>query len=146
MELSQINFTFWILQSLAMIFTALLIPKLTITNPLGAIAMVIALAFINTNIWDAALFFNIPNHISTQAATLLLVNGVIFWILVKLLPGIEVEGFLPALIAPLVFTLCNLIIVNYGMQLDWPALFADLLKFIEQIKEHFFNTAIVKPE
>lgn len=142
MELPEINFTFWILQSLAMLLTALIIPKLTVTNPLGAIAMVIALAFINTNIWDAALFFKIPNHISAQAATLFLVNGVIFWVLVKLLPGIEVEGFLPALVAPIVFTICNLIVVNYGMQVDWPALFSDLLKFVNETKEHFYNNII----
>lgn len=145
MDLPQINFTFWILQTAAMLLTAFLIPKLTVTNPLGALAMVIAIAFVNANVWDAALFFNIPNHFSTQAATLWVVNGVIFWVLVKLLPGIEVKGFLPALVAPIVFTVCNLIISEYALQVDWLEVLTNLRELIEQAKDHFYQNVVSAP-
>jgi hypothetical protein len=50
---------------------------------------------------------------------LFLCNGFIFWLLVKLLPDIQVEGLLPALVAPVVFTACSLAVTTYGTQVDW---------------------------
>ncbi len=110
----QYNLNYWILQTLAMTLTALLIPKLRIDGPIGAFIMVIALGFVNAHLWDVALFYSVPNTPTVQTATLFLANGIIFWILVKVLPGIEVEGFLPALIAPIVFTFCSMIIAKYA--------------------------------
>src|SRR3990172_11967686 len=95
---------YWILQTGAMMLTALLIPKLRITSLLGASLTVLALGLLNATLWDAALFFQIPHAFSTQALVLLAANGAIFWILVKILPGIEIDGVLPALAAPIVFT------------------------------------------
>lgn len=115
----DLNINYWVLQTLAMLLTAFLIPNLTITNPLGALLTVVALAFINSSIWDAALFLQVPDSITMHTAMLFLSNGLIFWILVKLLPGIECKGFLPALIAPVVFTLCSLVISKYLQHIDW---------------------------
>lgn len=117
-NLPAIDLNFWILQSLAMGATALLIPRLTITSIFGATLMVIALALINSYLWDAALFFRVPDALSTQTLLLFLVNGSIFWVLVKILPGIEVEGIIPALVAPVVFTGLSILIDYYGSQLD----------------------------
>lgn len=115
--------SYWILQTLAMALTALLIPGLRITSILGATLAVVGLAFVNATIWDAALFFEVPSSFSTQMLVLVLANGGIFWILAKLLPGIEVEGILPALIAPLVFTISSALISHYGQDIDWEKVF-----------------------
>lgn len=145
-SLLSLNLTYWFLQTLAMIVTALLIPKLKITGPLGAFTTVACLAFINSKIWDAALFFHIPNSLSSQALLLFLTNGIIFWILVKVLPGIEVEGFLPALIAPVVFTICSLVISAYGSQIDWVYLIDLTIKFLENLKSYFSKTVLTETE
>lgn len=125
----------WVLQTVAMLATALLIPKLRIKSLFGAFKIVVLLALLNAFVWDAALFFSIPDAMTSQAITLFLVNGLIFWGLVKVLDGIEVEGFLPALVAPIVFTVFNLIIAEYAPLIDWTELFDVGRGAIETLKD-----------
>ena len=101
-----------------MMVTALLIPRLTITSIFGALGIVIGIALVNAKLWDAALFFSVPDSFTVHTATLLIANGLIFWILVKLLPGIQVEGLLPALAAPVVFTGCSMLIGAVSPHID----------------------------
>lgn len=109
----------WLIQTVAMLLTAALLPKLRVTSIFGAILAVAALGFINTKIWDAALFFQIPDGFTSHAVALLLANGVLFWVVVKILPGIEIDGLLPALVAPIVFTVFSLVLTRYGKDIDW---------------------------
>jgi putative membrane protein len=119
--LPPLNVTYWLLQTAAMMVTAFLIPGLRVTSPLGALLAVVTLAFINAHLWDAALFFEVPRSMSIHTVLLLGANGLIFWLVVKLLPGIEISGIIPALVAPVVFTGCSLLVGEFGSQVDWPA-------------------------
>ena len=119
MDLSNININFWLLQTFAMGLTALILPGLRITNPLGALAAVVALAFVNSHVWDAALFFSIPNTFSSHALLLVASNAVIFWVIIKILPGIESDGILSILVAPILFSILSLVINTYGKNIDW---------------------------
>lgn len=109
---------YWGLQTVAMMLTALVIPRMKITSIFGALGIVLALGLVNATVWDTALFFSVPSSFSRHALTLLAANGLLFWVLVKLLPGIEIEGFAPALVAPVVFTALSLAISAYGRDLD----------------------------
>ncbi|MCB0319462.1 MAG: phage holin family protein [Bdellovibrionales bacterium] len=129
----------WIFQAVAMSLTAAVIPGLKITSVFGPILAVVSLAFLNSHIWSAALFFQIPDTISSQAAVLILVNGGIFWLLVKLLPGIEVKGILPAIAAPVVFTILSVVVERYGMEIDWNGVFVEGLKMVSSVKEYFLT-------
>ena len=140
------NFNYWILQALAMMLTALLIPKLKITSIFGPFTAVVALATVNSWVWDAALFFQLPSSFTTQAGLLLVTNGVIFWILAKMLPGIEIEGFLPAILAPVVFTLSSLVISEYGKEIDWQGVFETVYGIFQHLKEYFQSSAVTAPE
>ncbi len=137
LSLPSLNFGYWALQTIAMLITAFLIPNLRITSIFGATLTVVSLAFVNSSIWDAALFFKVPDTFTSQAALLFISNGLIFWILVKLLPGIEVDGFLPALIAPVVFTFCSLVIDQYGEKVPWAKIGKQSLAFIEETRSRF---------
>lgn len=132
-----LNIEYWALQTLALLITALLIPRLTISGPISGLIAVVSISLMNTYLWDAALFFSIPNHLTLHTATLLLVNGVLFWILVKVLPGIEVKGFLPALAAPVVFTITSIIIQRYGREIDWNQLATYLVELLSKLKGDF---------
>ena len=134
MEFFGINLSYWIMQTVAMLLTALLIPRFRVSGPLAALLTVVTLAFFNAHFWDATLFFNLPLQPTQSTLLLLLLNGVFFWILVKLLPGIEVKGFLPALIAPVVFTLCSLGINEYGTKVDWVGVYQRSAAAIAEIK------------
>jgi len=109
---------YWGLQTVAMMLTALVIPRMKITSIFGALGIVLALGLVNATVWDTALFFSVPSSFSRHALTLLAANGLLFWVLVKILPGIEIDGFAPALVAPVVFTALSLAISAYGRDLD----------------------------
>lgn len=140
-----VNFNFWILQSLAMGLTVLFLPNLKLTSLFGATFMVIALALVNSHLWDAALFFSIPNSLSTQALLLIVSNGLIFWILVKLLPGIEIKGILPAIAAPVIFTVTSVILNQYASDLDFIKLGKEGIAQIEAARS-YFTAQSDKPE
>ena len=140
--IAAFDLSYWGLQTVAMLITALLIPNLRITSIFGALLTVVALAFVNSTLWDAALFFQVPDHITTQALTLFIANGVIFWILVKLLPGIEVTGFFAALIAPVVFTLCSLVIDTYKDQIPWSHIWDLIVQFFGWARAYFQSTSV----
>ena len=115
----EFNLTFWIIQTVAMMITAFLLPGLTVSGPIPAFATVAVLGLINAHLWDASLFFNIPQSFGAPALMVLLANALIFWIVVKILPGIEVRGILPAIAAPLVFTITSALISRYEPMVDW---------------------------
>ena len=118
-RLLELDYTFWIFQTIAMMLTAAILPGLKITSILGTFATVVALAYVNTKLWDAALFFHIPDNISYQAIALVLANAFIFWAIVKLLPGIEIESLLSAVLAPLLFAASSIGISVIAPKIDW---------------------------
>lgn len=134
MALDNINFNYWIMQTIAMSLTAWVLPKLKITSIFGALLTVVALSFINAHVWDTLLFMSIPSSLSMQSLVLLITNAVIFWVLVKLLPGIEIEGILTALIAPIVFTVFSLLISHYAKDIDWVQLATLLFEKLQELK------------
>jgi len=136
---------YWILQMIAIAVTAAIIPGLRITSIFGAVLMVAGLALANATMWDAALFMSIPQSASLQAFMLLFSNGILFWVLVKLLPGIEVRGVLPAIAAPVVFTVFSLIISHYLKDVSWIAVGTAIFEQIQEWRGQF-QTPVVVPE
>lgn len=135
----NINFSYWFLQTLAMIVTAILIPGLKITSIFGALFCVIGLALVNAHMWDAALFFSVPDNVSLQTLFLLGANGVIFWLLVKLLPGIEISGIFAAILAPVVFTVCSILISQYGQDIEWKNIAIYIFDLVQSMKQQLIK-------
>ncbi len=119
MESLDINLNFWVLQTIAMMITAFVLPGLKVSGPVAALGAVLAISFMNAHLWDAALFFQVPDQLSYQVLMLFVSNGVLFWILAKLLPGIEISGIVSALLAPLILTLTSVFLATYAKDIDW---------------------------
>ncbi len=136
-NLPSFRLGYWLVQTLAMMLTCLLIPKLKVSSPFWAFVAVVALALVNAHFWDAALFFHIPEAVSTQALILLLANGTLFWVLVKILPGIEVEGIVPAMVAPLVFTVTTLVVAEVAQEVDWGKVVAETIRVAGEARDYF---------
>lgn len=126
--------TQFLLQSVAMILTSAIIPGLMISSIFGPMLMVIGLTLVNSFFWDSTLFQAIPSDVTSQTLSLFLANGVLFWVLVKILPGIEVEGILPALFAPIVFTIVGIFVEKYGRTIDWSLVLTQVQEVIGQFK------------
>jgi uncharacterized membrane protein YvlD (DUF360 family) len=125
---------FWLIQTIAMALTALLIPNLRITSILGPVLAVLALSTINCTIWSQSLFSTLPATFSEHTLTLLAINGAIFWIVVKLVPGIESKGILPVLIAPIVFTTCSVALPKIFSAVDWKVVRIEAARVLDQTK------------
>jgi putative membrane protein len=133
----------FILQIIAIAITSGIIPGLRITSFLGPILMVAGISALNYYLWDRTLFEAIPNNLSSKAITLLFANGFFFWLLVKLLPGIEVDGFLPALAGPIVFTVVSLLVREYGTQVNWEGLSISIKHFLSESKIHLLPSSVL---
>ena len=127
----------WISQLMAMGLTIFLIPRLYVTSLFGTIFILFSISLLNAFVWDAALFFSIPTSLTSSAITLFFVNGLLFWVLVKILPGIEVDGVFPALLAPIVFTIVSVLLNSYGKSIDWISIGAMIFDFLFELKKSF---------
>ena len=129
-----------------MALTALLLPGLRVTSIFGPFLAVIAIAFLNATLWDAALFFKIPDGMHIQAALLLLVNGIIFLVVVKAMPGIEIRGVIPAILAPVIFTVSSMLIEEHGRDVNWNKVYEAVEQQAHQIKELFQDKRRAQPQ
>lgn len=141
-----INVSHWVIQTFAMMLTAFLIPKLRVSGPIPALATVVTLGFINAHYWSAALFFSLPADVTSNAIFLFLANGVLFWIVVKVLPGIEVEGVLPALAAPVVFTVISVLLNENLKDVDWNVVWQEVTGFVQAVRGRFLESAPSVPK
>lgn len=133
------NLNFILLQSLAITILAMLMPKLKITSIAGPILTVIVLSYINDTFWDEKLFFSVPDAPELKALYLILVNALIFYVLVKILPGIEISGIVPALVAPLYLVCSTYIIKTYFHNFDIAKLMVYLLNILTYLKTYFLG-------
>lgn len=143
MDTIWLSFKTWLLQTVAMALTALAIPGLKITGPIGAFLAVAALAYLNTSFWDWALFLKLPDSFTLKAALLVLTNGLLFWVIVKLLPGIEVEGVVPALVAPIIFAILSVAVPIISGHIDWSKFGAEAIALSEKLRLFFQDSAPV---
>jgi uncharacterized membrane protein YvlD (DUF360 family) len=134
-QLQQFDIMYWVTQTVAMALTALFLPNLRVTSIFGPIMAVVALSLINTTVWNTDLFSQLPLSVSTQALTLLAINGAIFWLIVKLLPGIESKGILPVVVAPIVFTVCTMVIPQVTGRVDWKVVKSEATRMYSETKK-----------
>ena len=141
----SINFGYWMVQTVAMLLTCFLIPRLRVGSPFSALLVVVAIGFVNAHFWDNALFSHVPAELTTQTVLLFFANGIMFWVLVKLLPGIEVDGFLPALVAPVVFTIASLVVSELAERVDWAKVGSEAIRLGGEAREYFQKSELPKP-
>ena len=69
----------------------------------------------------------------------MLINGVLFWVLVKVLPGIEIQGILPAVLAPVTYTVLTVLIQTYGSHINVIDSVKSLASSLSGVKEQMLE-------
>jgi len=87
----------WIIYSLLVIFTAWIIPGISIENFLSAMLVCIVIALINIFIKPLVEFISLPVNFLTLGLFSFLVNALLLMLAGAITPGFEVNGFLSAL-------------------------------------------------
>lgn len=99
----------WLLNILAIILTAALIPNFQLT-PWGAIVGSIFLGIINAVIRPLLMILTLPLNIVTLGLFTLVVNGFMLWITSVTVKGFDIHGFGWAILSAVVLSIISFII------------------------------------
>ena len=98
----------WICFALALIFTAWLIPGIEVSSIWAAMLACVIIALNNAFVKPVIQIITLPINILTIGIFSLVINALLFMLAGWITPGIEVEGFLSALLGSVVFSLLSL--------------------------------------
>ena len=85
----------WILNAVALMAVAYLMPSITVTSFLSALFAALALGLVNTLIRPLLTLLTLPISVLTLGFFYLVLNGLLFWMVGKLLQGFSVDGSAP---------------------------------------------------
>lgn len=129
MDLSQ-----WIIQAVALALTALILPGLRISSLFSLVGLVFIISLTNSLIWDAALFYQIPDSLTSQSLLTVAANGLLFFVLVRILPGVECDGIGTAIISPILFSILTVGLSRYGKDINWNLVGQAIMDLINMVK------------
>ncbi len=98
----------WVLFALIIMFVGWLTPGLEVENFLTAMIAAVVIALINAFIKPIIMFLTLPINLLTLGIFTLVINAALFMFAAYLVPGIEVSGFLSALIASLLISIFSI--------------------------------------
>ena len=97
----------WVLNAIALMAVAYLLPTIHVTNFMAALIAAFALGFVNTLIRPLLTLLTLPISILTLGFFYLVLNGLLFWMVGKLLNGFTVDGFWAAVFGGLLYGLIS---------------------------------------
>lgn len=97
----------WVLNAVALMAVAYLMPTIHVTNFMASLIAAFALGFVNTLIRPVLTLLTLPISVLTLGFFYLVLNGLLFWMVGKLLNGFTVDGFWAALFGGLLYGLIS---------------------------------------
>ncbi|PKM82312.1 MAG: hypothetical protein CVU89_04725 [Firmicutes bacterium HGW-Firmicutes-14] len=97
----------WILNALALLFTAWLMPGIDVTGFGAALITALVLGVINAIIRPVVLFFTLPLNILTLGLFTLVINAVMLLITASAVSGFTVSGFWAAFFGSIILTIIS---------------------------------------
>ena len=97
----------WLLNATALMAVAYFMPSIKVTSFVSALIAAFALGFVNTLIRPVLALLTLPISVLTLGFFYLVLNGLLFWMVGKLLNGFTVDGFWAAVIGGLLYGLIS---------------------------------------
>lgn len=97
----------WVLNAIALMAVAYFIPGIVVTSFVSALIAAFALGFVNTLIRPLLTLLTLPISVLTLGFFYLVLNGLLFWMVGKLLNGFSVDGFWTAVFGGLLYGLIS---------------------------------------
>ena len=97
----------WILNAVALMAVAYLMPQIKVTSFVSALIAAFALGAVNTLIRPVLTLLTLPISILTLGFFYLMINGLVFWMVGKMLNGFSVDGFWAAVFGGLLYGLIS---------------------------------------
>lgn len=99
----------WLLNTLALIIVAFLVPGLSIASYYSALIAALFLGIVNAVIRPIIIFLTLPINILTLGLFTLFINGFMFWIVASFVKGFDITNFWSAFFAALVYALITML-------------------------------------
>lgn len=110
----------WLILAFALILVARITPGMEISGFLAALISVAVIALVNIFVRPIVVFLTLPINIVTLGLFLFVVNALLFALAAFLVPGFSLDGFFPALLGSILYSILSLI-VNMAVGRPEPA-------------------------
>ena len=104
----------WIIYAVLIIFTAWLIPGISVANFASALLVCLVLGIINAYIKPIVQFITLPVNFLTIGLFSFVINALLLMLAGKITPGFEVNGFMSALFGSIILALASGLINKIG--------------------------------
>lgn len=100
----------WVLFALTVMLTAWIVPGISISGFLSALAVGLVLGFINAFIRPLVFFISLPVNILTMGLFTFVINALMLMLAAYITPGFTVNGFWDALLGSLILAVFGILI------------------------------------
>lgn len=100
----------WILFAGALLFVAWLIPGISLASFATALGAAFVIGLVNIFIRPLLIILTLPINILTLGLFTFVINGLMFLLVAKLVPGFNVEGFWAAFFGALLLSIISVVI------------------------------------
>ncbi len=97
----------WILNAVALLIVAYLLPGITVASFGAALIAALVLGLLNTLVKPVLVILTLPITVVTLGLFLLVLNALVFWFAGSILKGFQVAGFWWALAGAVVYSLIS---------------------------------------
>jgi len=97
----------WILNAVALLTVAYLLPSIQIATFGTALAAALLLGLINAVVRPLLLILTLPVTLLTLGLFIFVINGLMFWLASSLLAGFAVGGFWPAVFGSILYSVVS---------------------------------------
>ncbi|NLF82902.1 MAG: phage holin family protein [Candidatus Gastranaerophilales bacterium] len=100
----------WLLLAFALILVDKIVPGIEVSGLLTALIAVAVIALVNMFIRPLIMVLTLPINVLTLGLFTIIINAALFGLAAYLVPGFSVDGFVPALLGSILFSLLSMII------------------------------------
>ncbi|HEY8252641.1 MAG TPA: phage holin family protein [Burkholderiales bacterium] len=97
----------WLINAVALIAVAYLMPSVTVSSFGAALAAALALGLINAVVRPVLVLLTLPVTLLTLGLFIFVLNGLLFWMVGAWLQGFEVGGFWSGVFGAILFSLVS---------------------------------------
>jgi putative membrane protein len=97
----------WLINALALIAVAYLMPSITITSFSSALIAALVLGLVNAVVRPLLVVLTFPVTILTLGLFIFVLNGLLFWLVGSFVPGFVVHGFWAGFFGAILFSIVS---------------------------------------
>ena len=97
----------WLINAVALIAVAYLMPSITVSNFTAALIAALILGLVNAVIRPILVLLTLPVTVLTLGLFILVINGLLFWLVGSFIQGFVVQGFWAGFFGAILFSIVS---------------------------------------